>query len=96
MVVRVVTTDGNLADIKLPIARAALEDVRAERRGFIADEEKAVVAFAHAVSVSGMPFPMDEERFTEVSNGGRTRSNEDYEIAEWVLVVWDAIEAMRR
>lgn len=96
MMVRVVTADGNISDIKLPIARVALEDVRSERRGFIADEEKQVIAFAHSVSVSGMPFPMDEDRFAEVANGGRTRSSEDYEIAGWVLMVWDVIEALRR
>lgn len=73
--IRVVTADGALADLNLPISRISLEDVRAERRSFVVDEEKAVIAFARSVSISDKPFPLDGERFTELIGGSRTKTS---------------------
>lgn len=91
----VITTARNLSDVKLPIDRSELDLLIDTSGVFSHDQERAIIQWANDVSVSGLPFPIDEERRKAIDDGGRTSKLEDMEIAKWVLEVWDVIERWR-
>lgn len=93
---RVITVDGKLAEVKLPLPMERLVDVGQERSCFNNGEEEKAIAWGMAVSVSDMPFPMSEDRCQEILNseGSRSKSSEDYEVARWVIKAYKIIEKM--
>lgn len=91
----VITTTYNLFDVKLPIERSELDLLIDTSGVFSHDQERAIIQWSNDVSISGLPFPIDEERRKVIDGGGRTSKIEDMEIAKWVLEAWNVIERWR-
>lgn len=93
--VAVVTVDGEIKDLDLPISECRLKEV-ALGVSFNADEEKLAIDFIRRVHFGLCP--LSDERICELTNGisARTRSSEDVEIAKWILDVWPIVQQHRR
>lgn len=87
----VVTVDGEIKDINLPISECRLQEI-ARGTSFNADEEKLALEFMRRVHVGECP--LSEERICELTTGvcARTKSSEDVEIAKWMLEIWKVVQ----
>lgn len=92
----VVTSDGRLRDVRLPLDRSRIEIVANGSVCFAADEERIVCEWCRSVSISGIEDDLPEDIIQNVLiDGKRTSSDQDRILAEWVLRVWVFIETIR-
>lgn len=93
----VVTVEGRIEDVKLPLDERRLEEIRDHTgTSIIVDEERLMLEWLKGVEFGDRP--IDDERLGHLLNnrGERTRIAEDQAIARWILAAWDAIKELKR
>jgi hypothetical protein len=94
----VITVDGRLSDVTLPLPVGRLLSMTNSAAGnaFNEEEEAALTAWLGRIAVSTLPCPIADERWLELSGGRRTTTSEDRMLAQWVLAIWEAIQGHLR
>jgi len=93
----IITVDGRLADVALPLPIEKLRGIVSSDVGSFRQEEEAkLAAWLSTISVSTLPCPLEDERWEEIASGARTSATEDRKLSGWAIAIWDAIQAHLR